>query len=64
MYLIHTDSHTHKIRYRTAGDFGGSNFGKLQIFSGWQILIWQIDGQVSLSMHIMNEFGEFNFGEW
>ena len=60
MYLIHTDSHTHKIRYRTAGDFGGSNFGKLQIFNGWRILIWQIDGQVSLSMHIMNENGEFN----
>ena len=34
----------------------GSNFGKLQTFNGRQILIWQNVGQVSLSMHIANEF--------
>ena len=36
--------------------------GKLQIFSGWQILIWRIV-DTCLSMHIMNEIGGFNFSK-
>ena len=30
---------------------------------GWWILFWQISRHMSLSMHIVNENGGFNFGK-
>ena len=49
--------------YHTAGNFGGTKFWQIAnfFFYDWRVLIWQICGHVSLSMHMMAQNGRFLF---
>lgn len=52
------------LRYHNiiVGNFGGSNFGDLQFFSGWWVLVWWIGGHVIEHVN-SNEIGGFTFGK-